>query len=187
MFGLFRRDRQGRRIAATLYGAIVAQSRNPLFFSAYGVADTIDGRFEMIVAHLVLVLRWLKGGDRDSQTLGQRTFDIFCQDMDRSLREMGTGDLAVPKRMREIGEAFYGRAETYGAALADGDADQLAAAVARNIGDGAAVAAAALANYMIAAEGNLAEITSVDLGTGTLPFPQPGDFVKGDDGRDCRG
>ena len=51
------------------------------------------------------------------RSLGQRLFDTFCRDLDDNLREMGVGDLAVPKQMRRFGEAFYGRQAAYLAAL----------------------------------------------------------------------
>src|SRR3974390_245218 len=81
-----------------LYGAIVAQARLPSFYLIYGVPDTVEGRFDMIVMHLALVLRRL-ARERELGSLGQGVFDRFCRDMDHNLREMGVGDLSVPKHM----------------------------------------------------------------------------------------
>ena len=72
-------------------------------------ADTVNGRFDLIVLHLALVLDRL-AQDPALQTVGQGIFDRFCQDMDYNLREMGVGDLKVPKQMRQLGEAFCGSA-----------------------------------------------------------------------------
>src|SRR4029077_480171 len=109
-------------------GMIVAQARSPEFYRGYGVPDTVEARLDMIMLHLVLVLRgW--SGTRD----GRRLFDRFCQDIDDNFREMGVGDLAVPKKMRRVAEAFYGRAKAYGAALAAADPAALEAAVSRNV------------------------------------------------------
>ncbi len=125
-----------------LYGAIVAQARKPAFYTGYGVPDTLEGRFDLIVLHLVLVLAQIGaivGQDREQQidraerAIGQRLFDAFCRDLDDNLREMGVGDLAVPKRMRGFGEAFYGRQTAYLAALAAPDRRELENALARNI------------------------------------------------------
>ena len=91
------------------------------FYQDYGVPDTVNGRFEMIMLHAVLVLHRLEGEVRPVRRLGQGLFDAFCRDMDASLREMGVGDLAVPRKMRGIGEAFYGRQAAYRAALAAPD------------------------------------------------------------------
>src|SRR6202034_1850226 len=107
-----RRRLHNRNIHA-LYGMIVAQARSRVFYADYGVPDTVEGRFELIVLHLVLLLRRLGPGHR----LGQRVFDAFCRDLDDNLREMGVGDMAVPKHMRRFAEAFYGRQDAYIAAL----------------------------------------------------------------------
>jgi cytochrome b pre-mRNA-processing protein 3 len=115
-----------------LYGAIVAQARLSSFYLAYGVPDTVEGRFDMIVLHLALLLRRLARGAGPTRKLGQVIFDRFCRDMDHNLREMGVGDLSVSKEMQRLAEAFYGRAEAYERALAGSDHKPLAAALARN-------------------------------------------------------
>ena len=65
--------------------------------------------------------------------LGQQLFDRFCRDIDDNFREMGVGDLTVPKEMQRVAEAFYGRAKAYESALADDEPAALEAAVARNV------------------------------------------------------
>jgi cytochrome b pre-mRNA-processing protein 3 len=125
-----------------LYGAIVAQARHPAFYSGYGVPDTLEGRFDLIVLHLVLVLAQIGGegrqdhvgrDPRDTRGIGQKLFDEFCRDLDDNLREMGVGDFAVPKKMRGFAEAFYGRQAAYLAALAAPDQQELENALSRNI------------------------------------------------------
>jgi len=119
-----------------LYGAIVAQARSIALYSAYGVPDTVEGRFDLIVLHIVLVLARLDRKGSPARGIGQKLFDVFCGDLDANLREMGVGDLAVPKRMRQFGEAFYGRQGAYLSALAARDDRELENALARNIFDG---------------------------------------------------
>ena len=113
---LFRRTPPVDTIAC-LYGTIVAQARTRAFYQVYGVPDTVNGRLEMIMLHAVLILQRLEREPATVRALGQGIFDRFCRDMDESMREMGVGDLAVPRKMRRIGEAFYGRQETYRQAL----------------------------------------------------------------------
>src|SRR4051812_40435606 len=103
---------------AALYGAIVAQARDARFYEAYAVPDTVLGRLDLIVLHLALVLRRLREADAVMRTLAQKVFDTFCRDMDHNLREMGISDPGVPREMQKVGEAFYGRAQAYDAALA---------------------------------------------------------------------
>jgi cytochrome b pre-mRNA-processing protein 3 len=114
-----------------IYGMIVAQARAPVFYQTFQVPDTVDGRFDMLVLHLWLLLRRFRAFDRGG-VVAQSLFDRFCSDMDANLREMGVGDLTVPKRMQKFGEAFYGRTAAYDLAFATGH-DALADALARNI------------------------------------------------------
>lgn len=162
-----------------LYGAIVAHARSPALYRDFGVPDTVEGRFEMIVLHMALVLRRLRGNDGRVEALGQSVFDTFCTEMDRSLREMGVGDLSVGKKMRQVGEAFYGRAAAYESALSARDAPELAAALARNVYAGAApdMAAASLAAYIMGADEALARWGAASLFEGAVPFPEPGGFL----------
>ena len=137
IFKLFRRTPRDNTIAC-LYGTIVAQARLPAFYQIYGVPDTVNGRLEMIMLHTVLFLRRLESEAVPIRALGQGLFDQFCRDMDDSMREMGVGDLAVPRNMRRIGEAFYGRQAAYRVALEAPDDEPLAAALHRNVfADGA--------------------------------------------------
>src|SRR6202048_744644 len=108
-----------RGTTEAIYGMIVTQAREPLFYRDLGVPDTVNGRFDLLLLHLWMVLRRLKGTEGGTE-LAQALFDRFCEDMDANLREMGVGDLAVPKRMQAFGEAFYGRAAAYDLALTDG-------------------------------------------------------------------
>lgn len=170
---LFRRGARPDTISA-LYGTIVAQARLPCFYQDYSVLDTVDGRFEAIVLHLTLVLDRL-AADAILHDFGQDLFDVFCDDMDHNLREMGIGDLAVPKRMRAFGEAFYGRAAAYRQALADADQQALHLALKRNVYGGidAGDAPTRLGAYICRAIDDLAAQESTALKAGTLRFPNP--------------
>jgi cytochrome b pre-mRNA-processing protein 3 len=120
-------------VAEKLYRVIVEQARQPAFYSDLGVPDTPDGRYDMIVAHLVLVLRRFRGAHSETKKLAQALFDLMLADMDQNLREMGVGDLAVGKRVKGMAMAFYGRLAAYGAALRDDDSAALQAALSRNL------------------------------------------------------
>ena len=170
----FRRPRQPPNIAA-LYGMIVAQARSPAFYLGYGVPDTVAGRLDMIVLHLVLLLRQLTKAQGAVPPIGQQLFDRFCQDIDDNFREMGVGDLAVPKEMQRVAEAFYGRAKAYESALADDSATALEAAVARNVYGVTEppLGARRLAAYMREASRRLDEQAVNSLARGELDFPDP--------------
>jgi cytochrome b pre-mRNA-processing protein 3 len=167
---LFRRP---NRSIATLYGAIVAQARDARFYEAYGVPDTVLGRFDLIVLHLALLLLRLRAGDA---VLAQGVFDAFCRDMDHNLREMGIGDQGVPRQMRRVGEAFYGRAQAYEAALGAQGEGALAEALARNVYAEAVepdVAALRLATYVRQAAAALDAQPLDELERGVVRFPEP--------------
>ncbi|WP_022721467.1 ubiquinol-cytochrome C chaperone family protein [Rhodopseudomonas sp. B29] len=155
-----------------IYGMIVAQARQPAFYRELGVADTVNGRFEMIVVHLWLVLRRIRAV-QDAHPFAQALFDYFCSDLDANLRELGVGDLTVPKRMQAFGEAFYGRSAAYDLALTEGD-EALALALNRNVFDGASIEQARrLATYAMQCIAVLDAVAPAKLREGGLQFPPP--------------
>ena len=163
----------------TLYGAIVAQARSPVFYRRYGVPDTVAGRLEMILIHAFLFSRRARNPTKAMQRLGQGVFDRFCDDMDANLREMGVGDLAVPKHMRRIGEAFYGRATAYDTALAAERDSALTQAVIRNVFADAPrypERGRCLAAYIKAADLQVAQQKDAELTRGRINFPDPETF-----------
>jgi cytochrome b pre-mRNA-processing protein 3 len=170
LFGLFRRSEPE---PFALYGSIVAQARQPALYAGLGVPDTLDGRFDMLVLHLVLVLRRLRGAGERAGARAQALVDLFTADMDRSLREMGVGDLTVPKRVKTMAEAFYGRLEAYVAALDAGDAAALEAALARNVLPDGGEGAGRLAAYAAAAAASLEAASLDDILEGRLGLPDP--------------
>ena len=174
-FNHFRKPRKpSRGTIEAIYGMIVTQAREPLFYRDFGVPDTVNGRFDLLVLHLWMVLRRMKsmegGGAAD---VSQALFDRFCDDLDANLREMGIGDLAVPKRMQAFGEAFYGRALAYDLALAAG-AEPLAQALCKNILNGKEIEnARRLASYVETAIAYLAGLDEAALQSGSWKFPSP--------------
>jgi len=173
----FRRNSQARTIHA-LYGAIVAQARSVTFYADYRVPDTVEGRFDLIVLHLVLLLNRLGRSAEAWRGLGQELFDAFCGDLDANLREMGVGDLAVPRRMQAFAEAFYGRQAAYLAALEAADQRLFEKALARNIFPaGNEAGAAQLARYARAAVISLDAQDDGALIRGEVVFPAPEAFV----------
>ena len=162
-----------------IYGMIVTQAREPSVYQDLGVPDTVNGRFDLLVLHLWMVLRRLGTADSGA-TVSQALFDRFCEDMDANLREMGVGDLAVPRRMRAFGEAFYGRSAAYDLAFASGK-EPLAQALRRNILEGEGMEnARRLATYVdraVEAMTNLDEATIFGVAW-RFPLPAQADFKR---------
>src|SRR3954452_22224766 len=172
-FNHFRKPRIPHRgTIEAIYGMIVTQAREPLFYRALAVPDTVNGRFDLLVLHLWLVLRRLKPVEGGA-ALSQALFDHFCNDMDDNLREMGVGDLTVPKRMQAFGEAFYGRTAAYDLALTEGH-EALAQALCKNILNGENIEQARrLAAYAEAMMSALGRLDQAALRDGAWTFPSP--------------
>jgi cytochrome b pre-mRNA-processing protein 3 len=135
-----------------LYAAAAAQARAPGFYTDGGVADTREGRFELYTLHVILLLERLKGETGLAAGSRQNLFDRYVQGLDDAFREMGVGDLSVAKKVKKLGEAFYGRLKAYEAAV-EGlpETADLTDLLARTVLDGRGDKAAALAAYVVAA------------------------------------
>jgi cytochrome b pre-mRNA-processing protein 3 len=132
IFNPFRKNTATDAVYA-VYRAIVAQSRQPRFYAEWGIPDTVTGRFDMICLHLVLLFRRLRSEKPEIARFSQAVFDLFFRDMDRSLRELGAGDLAVPKKIQKMGSIFYGLLAALNEALDSGDTAAIEAVLVRNI------------------------------------------------------
>jgi cytochrome b pre-mRNA-processing protein 3 len=168
------RRRADRRSAERLYATAVAAARHPRLYRAFGVPDTLDGRFEMIALHIFPLAHRLMHDPGDDPDLARLVAESFVADMDASFREMGVGDLSVPKRVKTLYRSFAGRISAYGHALRAGEA-ALPAAIARNVFSDTPEdwRAHALATHLGA---TIAAIRSADLMAlrrGEAPFPEP--------------
>jgi len=161
------------RSGYVLYGQAVAAARDPGVYQLLGVPDTLDGRFDMVGLTVALLIRRLRALPPPGPALAQAVFDAMFSDMDVNLREMGVGDLSVGRKVKDMWEAFHGRAGAYEAALAARDGDALEAALARNVWRGAAPAGgpARLARLALAQDAALAAQGLAALAAGRARFP----------------
>lgn len=121
-----------------LYARVVSQAREPALYVRLGAPDTVEGRFELYSLHIYLILERLKGQGPLAAETAQALFDTYVSALDHALRELGVGDMSVGKRMRKLGEAFYGRVNSYEQALAAlPDMTSLEALLARTVYEGA--------------------------------------------------
>lgn len=172
ILSLFRR-RSSQALVERLYLQIVAAARQPGFFRApYDIADTLEGRFELLTLYSFLVLRRLSALPPPAPDLAQDLTNQIFAGFDAALREMGVGDLTVPKRMKRLAGDFGGRSTAYARAL-DG-VEPLEAVLARNVfGSSVSQGAVALAQWTWAADAALAKAALVDFETQLPIMPGP--------------
>ena len=168
-FGFLRRGRH-ERTGYDLYGQAVAAARDPFLYEVLGVPDTLDGRFDLVGLHAILLIRRLHTL-ADGKDLAQAVFDAMFNDMDVNLREMGVSDIAVGKKVKAMWEAFNGRAAAYAPGLDSSDPALLQVSLARNVWRGqAAEGAGKLAEVALAQARHLAGQDDAALAAGRVTF-----------------
>ncbi len=163
MLNLLRKSAARKQQAGRLYDGLVSRSREPVFFTRFGVADSLDGRFDVLAFHAWLVLTELKGASV-AQDLTNRIFTGF----DEAMREQGAGDMGIGHKLKAMAKAFYGRMTAYDSAKNE---QELAAALAKNLwrGGDADDRARALAIYAGRARQSLSQSLPDALDFGPLP------------------
>lgn len=166
MLNLLRKSGARKQNGQRLYDGLVTRAREAVFFRDFAVADTIDGRFDMVVLHAWLALSALKAAGHHEAAQGLT--DAIFIGFDEAMREQGAGDMGLSRKMKAFADAFYGRLGAYGQAK---DEAELAQALARNLWRGAIVdeRARKLAGYAWAAQDRLKQSLPDALDFGTLP------------------
>lgn len=161
MLNLLRKSAARKDGTRRLHDALVMRARAPVFFTAFGVPDTVDGRFDLLALHGWLALAHLKAAGRQPEA--QALTDAIFTGFDEALREQGAGDMALGRRMKAMADAFFGRLAAYEAAATP---DALAAAIARNLYRGGAVDGRchAIAAYARTARESLEKGEGLDFG-----------------------
>jgi cytochrome b pre-mRNA-processing protein 3 len=165
---LFQPRRDPREALRPLWHRVVERSRDPAWYRDCGVADTVGGRFDMIVAILALVLLRL---EHDPETGGEQALltELFVEDMDGQLRESGVGDLVVGKHIGRLVSALGGRLGAFRTALAEGNGTAWREALARNVALNDGADTEALAARLFALRERLDDTASEALLAGELP------------------
>jgi len=176
IFGLFKKKKRNQPIVDRQYASLTSAARAPFFYTDLDVPDTVMGRFEMLSIVMILFFRRTAKSGVSGQEIAQEIIDAFFQDIDHSIRELGIGDQGVPKRMKKLAGMFYGRLESYAAALDGADRETLAQALARNVYPQAVEVSPmrGLADWMIGAEASLATFSEDDIARGAAVLPAPG-------------
>ncbi len=185
MLSWLKDSRDLKRAGDAVYRATLAQSRHPIFYTSWGVSDTVDGRLAMVAEHLAVVLSRLGRKGDDGRRLGEAVTGAFVVDMDDAMRKVGIGDTAVPRRVKKAAAALYDRHMAFQALRSESAAgpreafdrwvDGLTAHMASH-GGSPTFAATKFAAYALDLETSLAGQSIDDLSAGRIVFAEPIDI-----------
>ena len=130
---LFRTPQTELDLHQKTYYKCLQASRRPEFYTEFEVADTFDGRFDMLCLIISIFMQKLSQDTQRTKTFNQLLFDAMFKDIDLTLREMGAGDLGVGKRDKIMSESFIGRLTNYSKSIENKDASLLADTLSRNL------------------------------------------------------
>lgn len=170
LLSLLRKDPL-REVAGALFATAADQARDPRFFAVWGVPDTPEGRFEVLAAHVSLIMTRLAAEGPDAARLVQRLGESLFDHLDAGLRELGVGDLSVGRKIRTLAEDFYGRSAAYRKAIVEGEFEALRVVVARNI-YGAVEGGEDITSYLRAAAAALSAQPGSRIRQGVVSFPE---------------
>lgn len=181
MLSWFRRRAEDRQRAIDLYGAIVTRARAPAFFARHGALDTPEGRAAMIIVVMFPVLERLRAGDPSDHRLARLTTEAFVTDIDDCLREMGVGDLTVPKKVKRTAQALGERCLAYRRAMsAHKPGPALATELEATVPglDGNSENAEAIARFVLQLAEKLSPLAAEKLGNALAAAPDPADPLR---------
>ena len=181
IFQWLKQKSRRRAIAQAVYQDVLEQSRQAGFYADCTVPDNTDGHFDLLCLHVFLVMNRLNDFGAEGRAQAQALFDAMFRRMELDLREMGVGDLGVPKHMKRMMKGFNGRAHAYRDALTQDSQTALELAVARNIyhvetTDSAGVRI--LANYIRAVHVKLAQCSFDDIVNVNISYPPVSEGVS---------
>lgn len=174
MFSVLKKKNPYGPAAGRVYAALLARTRDSVFYGSFGVPDSFDGRFDLLLLHAFFVVNRLAHEGPQGRSFNQALFDAVFADMDQTLREMGIGDMGIPKHMRRMMKAFNGRMLAY-AQGAEGE--RFAGALLRNLygtlEKAAPGPAQAMERYAAKVMDSLAAQATEDILQGRVYLPEP--------------
>ncbi|MEE9346660.1 MAG: ubiquinol-cytochrome C chaperone family protein [Robiginitomaculum sp.] len=170
MLGLFKRRAEDVS-AANLYSACLSQSRLPEFYRSIGVADSYDGRVDLLTLHLTFIMKAARKFGAAGEQLSQALYDVMVEDFNIAMREEGLSDTGIKRRIKPMLALFYARAKVYMAALESGDDLQALMSQTLLADAGSSKGAAVMADYMGRADLLIDAMNEKQLRAGKIKFP----------------
>ena len=169
---LFGREDALTRDARRIYEKLMAQSRKPTFYGAGRMADTYDGRIDVLTLHISAILTALNRHGENGERLGQALFDEMKDDFEVALREEALSDASVKKRITPMIALFYDRVKRYAEVLhTDGGQVALKDALSESLQDESDSFSADLAVYLSAFDSSLKPLSLGDIAMANFTFP----------------
>lgn len=129
---MFFKVKKNKQNVELIYSKVVAISRNRTFYTKLSVPDTLDGRFDMLLLFIILMVNRLSK-NKEGKILAQKLFDRFFLDLDYSLRELGAGDVGVALKIKDMSSAYLGRQSVYIKSFKEMNIDKLCENLNNNI------------------------------------------------------
>lgn len=163
-----------------LYGSVMTQSRSPVFFTDFGMPDTVMGRFDVLSLHIYLLARrFREEGSPIAMDLSQEVFDLYVYDVERALRELGIGDTSVPKKKKKMIRSFYGQIDDFDEAINANDGKQISLKVqTRYLSETDNPNPRLLTDYILKTESCLKEQSMKALLSGEVNWMSPEGFFE---------
>ena len=149
MFGWLKKKQIDPAVARRWRDAVTERARRPEPFLKGWVPDTIYGRFNMVTLVATLAMRRMRQDGGEGQALAKSFAELLFSDFDHALRENGVGDSSIARRIRKMGEEFYGLAKAVDSALEGGGPKQALTEVLQRNVQADAEKAGELAHYLI--------------------------------------
>lgn len=160
--------------AEALFARVMGQCRQPGFYLDGGVADTIDGRFDLMALHVAALVHGLRQQGEAGILAARALEEAMFANLDIGMREEGISDMGVPRRMKALTQAWFGRLQAYLKAFAAGDSGSYRDVVARNLFRGAESGergVSVMAEYLAALSAKFAAIGPAILDFEAVVFP----------------
>ncbi len=159
------------KLAQPLYDATMQRSLLSSLYEKGLADDTFDGRFETVTLHSALIMRNLRNHGEFGKKLADELYKLVFNGFDHALRERGAGDSSIARKIRGLGERFFGLARAIDGALAASDCrEALRGVLVRNAIGG--INPDHLAAYLLEIDTHLANLPLEAFQTGRLSLPE---------------
>ena len=166
---VFPKPARRRKVVERLYSAIMEKARHPALFAQGFLPDTMDGRFHAVTLYACLIFPKLQACGEEGRAISERLYTRLFDSFDAALRETGVGDASIARKIRKMGEHFFGIGQALSEALDESQPSEAVAAVLIRNGITEEEAASEVAAQLVSANASV-----IAAGEETLLSGNPG-------------